>query len=178
LIEWPINHIIKCLCFYHPDDPAELKAKQDRELLRLHDAARKLSRELLIEIICSKNGNIEDETVSSVIEHLYSLKIKPDWWKLEAQPTDRAWDNIESVIKRYDPSCRGIMMLGLDAPEETLTRAFILAKKHQSVKGFAIGRTIFAEPARQWLSDKITDVQAIDMMAQSFSRLVSAWEQA
>ena len=178
LIEWPINHIIKCLCFYHPDDPAELKAKQDRELLRLHDAARKLGRELLIEIICSKNGNIEDETVSSVIEHLYSLKIKPDWWKLEAQPTDRAWDNIESVIKRYDPSCRGIMMLGLDAPEETLTRAFILAKKHQSVKGFAIGRTIFAEPARQWLSDKITDVQAIDMMAQSFSRLVSAWEQA
>lgn len=178
LIEWPVNHIIKCLCFYHPDDPAELRTKQDRELLRLHDAARKLGRELLIEIISGKHGVLENETVSSVIDHLYSLKIKPDWWKLESQPSDHAWDNIEKTIHRYDPSCRGIMMLGLDAPEDTLTKAFTLAKKHHTVKGFAIGRTIFAEPARLWFSNKITDAQAIDAMAQSFSRLVSAWEKA
>ncbi len=24
LPEWPVDHCIKCLCFYHPDDPAEL----------------------------------------------------------------------------------------------------------------------------------------------------------
>ena len=40
LVEWPVAHTIKCLCFYHPDDPPELKARQERELLRLHDAAR------------------------------------------------------------------------------------------------------------------------------------------
>ena len=28
LIEWPVNHIIKCLCFYHPDDSDEMKDKQ------------------------------------------------------------------------------------------------------------------------------------------------------
>jgi 5-dehydro-2-deoxygluconokinase len=44
------------------------------------------------------------------------------------------------------------------------------------VKGFAIGRTIFVEPARQWLANKMTDAQAVDAMAQSFSRLVTAWE--
>ena len=32
LIEWPIGHTIKCLCFYHPDDPEEMKARQEREL--------------------------------------------------------------------------------------------------------------------------------------------------
>ena len=41
LVEWPVGHTIKCLCFYHPDDPAELKARQERELLRLYDAARR-----------------------------------------------------------------------------------------------------------------------------------------
>ena len=35
LIEWPIAHTIKCLCFYHPDDSDEMKARQERELLRL-----------------------------------------------------------------------------------------------------------------------------------------------
>ena len=34
LVEWPVGHTIKCLCFYHPDDPAELKQRQERELLR------------------------------------------------------------------------------------------------------------------------------------------------
>ncbi len=56
LVEWPLSHTIKCLCFYHPDDPAELKARQERELLRLYDAARRIGRELLIEIIASKHG--------------------------------------------------------------------------------------------------------------------------
>ena len=60
LQEWPIAHTIKCLCFYHPDDPPELKARQERELLRLADAARTLRRELLIEIIASKNGPVDD----------------------------------------------------------------------------------------------------------------------
>ncbi len=28
LVEWPVDHCIKCLSFYHPDDPAALKAEQ------------------------------------------------------------------------------------------------------------------------------------------------------
>ena len=38
-----------------------MKARQERELLRLHDAARRLERELLIEIIASKHGPVDDE---------------------------------------------------------------------------------------------------------------------
>ena len=60
LVEWPVGHTIKCLCFYHPDDPPELKQRQERELLRLHDAARRIGRELLVEIIAGKHGPLED----------------------------------------------------------------------------------------------------------------------
>ena len=42
LIEWPVSHTIKCLCFMHPDDAEDLTARQDRELLRLQDAARRI----------------------------------------------------------------------------------------------------------------------------------------
>ena len=105
LVEWPVAHTIKCLCFYHPDDPPELKTRQERELLRLHDAARTLERELLIEIIASKNGPIDDQTIARVIERLYAIGIEPDWWKLEGQASRTAWDNISRAIATGDPLC-------------------------------------------------------------------------
>jgi 5-dehydro-2-deoxygluconokinase len=178
LIEWPVNHTIKCLCFYHPDDSADLKAKQERELLRLYDAARSLGRELLVEIICGKHGALTDDTSAQVMRRLYDLGIKPDWWKLEAQKTALAWKNIDHAIEVNDPSCRGIVLLGLEAPEAELAKAFSLAKAHHRVKGFAVGRTIFADPAREWLAGSIDDPTAVTRMANSFARLVAAWEKA
>jgi 5-dehydro-2-deoxygluconokinase len=178
LIEWPRNHTIKILCFYHPDDSADLKARQDRELLRIHDAARRVGREILIEIICGKHGVLVENTSASVMHHLYNLGIKPDWWKLEPQTSHAAWNAITHAIDTHDPSCRGIVMLGLEAPEAELASAFQLAKSHQRVKGFAVGRTIFAKPAEEWLTGRIDDQTAMIQMAQSFQRLVDAWERS
>ena len=78
-----------------------MKARQERELLRLHDAARRLERELLIEIIASKNGPVDDRTVARVIERLYEIGIQPDWWKLEGQASEAAWDNIARAIETW-----------------------------------------------------------------------------
>jgi 5-dehydro-2-deoxygluconokinase len=74
-----------------------------------------------------------------------------------------------------DPYCRGIVVLGLDAPEAEIIRAFALAKDAPLVKGFAVGRTIFAEVAREWLSGRMTDEAAVAAMAAKFHTLVSEW---
>jgi 5-dehydro-2-deoxygluconokinase len=175
LIEWPVAHTIKCLCFYHPDDSAEMKARQERELLRLHDAARALERELLIEIIASKNGPLDDGATARVLARLYEIGIKPDWWKLEGQPSRAAWDNIARAIETGDPLCRGVMLLGLEAPETDLAQAFALARDCAQVKGFAVGRTIFAEPAAEWFAGRIDDREATERMASAFARLSDLW---
>ena len=176
LVDWPVGHTIKCLCFYHPDDSPEMKLRQERELLRLSDAARSLGRDLLVEIIAGKHGAVVDNTIARVVERLYALDIKPDWWKLEPQASGAAWMNIARVIAKNDPHCRGILMLGLEAPEADLYRAFATAAQCPLVKGFAVGRTIFAEPAQAWLSGKIDDAAATNAMAASFARLVAAWQ--
>lgn len=177
IAEWPVTHTAKTLCFYHPDDPEDLKEQQERQLRRVFDACRSVGREMLIEIIASRHGPLDSKTTAAVLGRLYAIGIKPDWWKLEEQPAE-AWPELDRTIERNDPSCRGILLLGQEAPEEDLVRAFRVAASCPRVKGFAVGRTIFAEPARAWLSGKISDAEAVETMAAAFSRLVSAWEAA
>ncbi|MDH4988290.1 5-dehydro-2-deoxygluconokinase [Aminobacter anthyllidis] len=175
LVEWPVDHTIKCLCFYHPDDPAELKTEQQQKLRTLFEAARKVGRELLIEIIAGKHGKLDEDTIPRALEELYALGIKPDWWKLEPQASAGAWKKIEAVITDNDPYCRGVVLLGLEAPLAELEVAFAATADASVVKGFAVGRSIFAHAAEEWLAGRMNDQGAIDDMAQRFEQLTKAW---
>ena len=175
LIEWPVEHCVKCLCFMRPDDPADLRGRQERELLRVQDASRTVGRELLVEIIAGKHGPLADDTVALVIARLYAIGIRPDWWKLEGQPSAAAWANVAGTIREHDPLCRGIMLLGLDAPLDILGGQFRLAAGCDLVRGFAVGRSIFGEPARAWLGGKLSDDEVVARMAERFGGLVALW---
>jgi 5-dehydro-2-deoxygluconokinase len=175
LLEWPIHHTIKCLCFYRPDDAEELKARQERELKRVYDAARSIGRELLIEIVAGVHGALDGHTVADALDRIYSIGVRPDWWKLEPQSDSTVWRAIGDVVRRSDPRCRGIVLLGLDAPESELEAAFAAARTEPVVKGFAVGRTIFADAARAWLADRIDDEEAITDMVSRFGRLAEGW---
>lgn len=176
LVEWPVTHVVKCLCFYHPDDPEALRLRQERELLRLFDATRTVGRELLIEIIAGKHGVLADDTVAQVLTRLYALGIRPDWWKLELQPSALAWAKVGDAVRAGDRFCRGVMVLGLEAPLEDLARGFALARDEKLVRGFAVGRSIFAQAAQDWLAGRIDDAQAVAAMAERFFGLVTAWQ--
>lgn len=175
LNEWPVDHVVKCLCFYHPDDDAALKAVQEATLKRVALACRQVGRELLVEIICSKHGPVGDDTMARVMRRLYAIGIKPDWWKLEGQPSAAAWAAVDAAIAENDPHCRGVVLLGLDAPLAELEDAFRLAQGAASVKGFAVGRSIFGDAARDWLAGRIDDEAATAAMAERFGRLVETW---
>jgi 5-dehydro-2-deoxygluconokinase len=178
LVEWPVTHTIKCLAFYHPDDPAGLKAEQSQKLRTLYEAATKSGRELLVEIIAGKHGTLDNTTIARAMNELYALGIKPDWWKLEPQPDPKAWDEIGKVIDTNDPYCRGIVLLGLEAPAEELAKGFTAVANAKHVIGFAVGRTIFNEAAQEWLRGTISDDAAIAMMAERFDNLVNIWRKA
>lgn len=178
LAEWPVTHVIKCLCFYHPSDPEALRLEQEGRLLSLHDAARTVGREMLVEIIAGKHGPLTDDTVTTILRRLYDLGIRPDWWKLEPQATRTAWQQIGNEVRARDPFCRGVVLLGLEASEDVLEEAFETAASDPIVKGFAVGRTIFAEAAAAWLRGNIDDAGAVAEMARRFSRLAEAWKKA
>ena len=173
---WPLNHVVKCLVIYHPDDPAELRGRQERQLKRLFDACRRTRHELLLEIILPREMPADSHTVARAMSRIYALGVRPDWWKLP--PRALNWESIQDTISREDPLCRGVVLLGLSAPEAELIASFVAAAPFGIVKGFAIGRTIFHDVARAWFADLMSDGDACDAMARKFSTLVNAWRRA
>ena len=178
LAEWPAEHVVKVLCFYRPDDPEDLRADQEATVKRLAEAARANGLDFLVEIIPSKFGPVDESTTAAVIERFYEIGVFPDWWKLEPMVSDAAWRRACGVIEENDPHCRGVVVLGLDAPFEELQASFRVAARHEMVKGFAVGRTIFGEAARAWMAGNMADDEAVARMADNFSRLCEAWDEA
>lgn len=178
LKEWARENVVKLLVFCHPDDDAATRALQAQRVLRLFSAARRNGLEFLLEVIPSKVAPVDDTTTATLIQQFYDAGIHPDWWKLEPFRTEGAWANAVAAIERNDPLTRGIVVLGLDAPEQELAASFALAARQPLVKGFAVGRTIFGDAARAWLKGDMTDAQAVQQMADRYARLCETWDKA
>ncbi|HSF64808.1 MAG TPA: 5-dehydro-2-deoxygluconokinase [Paracoccaceae bacterium] len=178
LSEWPLDHVVKVLCFCHPDDDAAMWAQQEDVLRRLFAAARRNRLEFLLEVIPSRVGPVDDGTTRAIIDRIYALGIFPDWWKLEPMRSDAAWTQTCAAITAHDPHCRGIVMLGLDVSEADLSAAFAIAARHDLVRGFAVGRTIWGGAARDWMAGRIGDDAAVATMAAAYARLSAVWDAA
>jgi 5-dehydro-2-deoxygluconokinase len=178
LAEWPLAQVVKVLCFCHPDDDAALWAGQIDTLTRLAAAARRNRLELLVEVIPSKVGTVDAATTPAIIGRIHDAGIFPDWWKLEPFRDAASWTAAADAVRARDPHCRGIVVLGLDAPEAALAESFALAAAEPLVKGFAVGRTIFADAARGWLAGTLGDADAVALMAGRYGRLCDLWDRA
>ncbi len=178
LAEWPLDHVVKVLCFCHPDDDAAMQADQEATVQRLFTAARRNRLEVLLEVIPSKVGPVTDDTTAALIRRFYQIGVYPDWWKLEPMKTAQGWTRTCAAIEANDPHSRGIVVLGLDAPEAELAASFKVAAGFPLVRGFAVGRTIFADAARDWLAGRMQDDAAVEMMATRYAALCRVWDAA
>jgi 5-dehydro-2-deoxygluconokinase len=178
LAEWPREHVVKLLVFCHPDDAPEMQAAQEATVMRCFKAARANGLEFLLEIIPSKVAAVDDASTAKLIERFYEIGVYPDWWKLEPMLSHQAWANTCAAVEQNDPYCRGIVVLGLDAPEAELIASFDAVAHYPLVKGFAIGRTIFGDIAKTWLNGALSNGTALTLMEQRFRTLANAWDAA
>ena len=173
---WPAGHVVKCLVLYHPDDELRLRTEQERQLVILFDACRRLGHELLLELILPDGMASDVRTCSRSLSRLHALGIQPDRWKLEPALDSESWKNVESVIEAHDPFCRGVVLLGLATPQDGLLQAFRVAAPFKCVKGFAVGRTVFLDVASEWLRGIIDERRACEVMASRLGALALGWK--
>ncbi|MBZ9780838.1 5-dehydro-2-deoxygluconokinase [Pseudomonas sp. REP124] len=178
LIAWPQEQIIKCLVQFHPDDEPLLRLEQEAQIKGLYQASQVSGHELLLEIIPPKDHpSTHPDVLYRALKRLYNLGIYPAWWKIEAQSAEQ-WKQLDDLIQERDPYCRGVVLLGLNAPATALAEGFAQASKSRTCRGFAVGRTIFQEPSRAWLAGEIDDQTLIRQVQGIFVELIDAWRSA
>ncbi|MCW8927042.1 MAG: 5-dehydro-2-deoxygluconokinase [Xanthomonadales bacterium] len=176
--KWPLTQTVKCLVNYRMTDPGEMRERQDRQLWKLFDACRQTRHELMVEIITAQNDAREPDTIAQVMRHFYEIGVYPDWWKLEPIVDGDEFGAITKVIDDYDPLCRGVVLLGYAAPLKELEASFRAAASHDRVKGFAVGRSIWYEAARDWLAGDCDDDQYVASVSSGLKDLADAWDRA
>jgi len=178
LINWPQEQIIKCLVQYHPDDEPMLRLEQEAQIKALYEASKVSGHELLLEIIPPKDHpSTYPDVMLRAFKRLYNLGIYPAWWKIEAQ-TAEVWQQLDALIEERDPYCRGVVLLGLNAPVESLAEGFAAARNSRTCQGFAVGRTIFREPSRAWMAGEIDDATLVARVQSTFNWLIESWRES
>ena len=125
-------------------------AEQERQVLVLADACRRNGHDLLLEVIPGKSDAPVDDTHARPRHGplLRAGRLSRTGGSCRIRAAMPAWAAIADEIAANDPHCRGVLLLGLEAPEAELMAAFAMARRHPVCKGFAVGRTIFAQAGR------------------------------
>jgi len=173
---WPAEHVVKCLVFFHPDDPPALQAAQVARLVSLAEACSQTGHELMVEVIPPSGTHADPFIVPRALEAIYRAGVLPDWWKLPPHVQPAAWRSVGEAIERFDPLCRGVLVLGMEAGAERLRESFAAAAQSPWVRGFAVGRSIFAPAAEAWFKGEWSDAQAVDDVAARYAEVIGIWE--
>jgi len=174
LKSWPQEHIVKCLVFLHPNDQHELRLIQERQIAELYQACLDSGHEFLLEVIPPAHSSIDDNTIINTMNRFYNLNIYPDWWKIPS-PSRNTWQQITTLLAERAPHCRGVVLLGLGASSEELRQGFNNSAGFSICKGFAVGRTIFGNPSKQWLAGELNNDEFIQAVTDNYMRLIEYW---
>lgn len=177
LRRWPSDHVAKVMVYAHPDDDEHQRTVHERRLRRLADACRGNDRELLVELQAPPSAAYDQRGVAPLVEWVYSVGVRPDWWKLPPSADPAVWQAIGDLIRREDPHCRGILVLGQASGGHAITAALAAAASEPMVRGFAVGRGIFAEPARRWFRGEITDTELVDTVSENYAHFIAIWHE-
>jgi len=172
---WPQEHVVKCLVSYHPDDDTALLQQQTERVMALAEACHASGHELLLEVIPPRDSPAATDTLARAMQQFYTAGIRPDWWKLPPPADAAAWSHIDAVLQAHDPLCRGVLLLGMEASEDELRRGFGAAAAQPWCKGFAVGRTLFADAAAAWFANELSDTGVVEQIAKRYERLIHLW---
>ncbi|MBF4448955.1 DUF2090 domain-containing protein, partial [Vibrio anguillarum] len=51
LVSWPLEHIVKCLVFFNPEDDHTVRLQQEHQIQEVYQACCQSGHELLLEVI-------------------------------------------------------------------------------------------------------------------------------
>jgi 5-dehydro-2-deoxygluconokinase len=173
---WPEEHVVKCNLYWHPQDDPETKELQEERVLQLLDACIRTDRRLLLEVQATQGMTYDENSMVELLTRFYEIGVRPEWWKIPPNPDPDVWKRIGDVVRENDPYCAGLLVLGQGATAEKLVESFVAAASEPLCNGFAIGRSIYGDPARHWLAGELGDEELISSVAERYEHMISLWQ--
>ena len=175
---------VKVLARYRSDDAAEVQAEQWAKLEALQSWCRVAGKPLVLEVLVARKHEPEEAfeqsgrpaMLAEFIAEAYRRGLTPEFWKIEGTLASEGARTIDAAIAAH-PQCRQII-LGKAADLSTIDRWFAACAASATASGFAIGRSVFWEPSAAYLEGKMTGRDAAAAIADTYLKLVTAWERS
>jgi 5-dehydro-2-deoxygluconokinase len=176
LRRWPEDQIVKVTAYTHPGDPPEIWRVQLEALATLQRACNLAERSYLLELQASPGRHFAGDDLPAVVTHLYEEGLRPAWWKVPPERNRDLWTALGDTIRRFDAlTCQGMLVLGQGKQLDELARAFDACADEPICRGFAIGRSIYFDPAKEWLSGNIDEEELVSTVSDRFGSAVKLW---
>jgi 5-dehydro-2-deoxygluconokinase len=182
----------KVLVRYNPDDDPEMNERQLGRLKRLSDWLHQNGRRFLFELLVPAtdaqldsvggdtdryDAELRPELMRRAIEAIQNAGIEVDVWKIEGvdERADAAMlaEQTQTGAGRENVKC---VLLGRGASTETVDHWLQQAAPVDGFIGFAIGRSIWWDALKGFLSGDLERAAAADQIADNYLRFVSVYE--
>ena len=114
------------------------------------------------------------ELTVRMIHEIYNAGIFPTVWKIEGSDVIEFYNDAADAIAKHDTDAR-IVVLGRNETLETVSKWVATGAQNDYVIGFAIGRTVFLDAVKKYLSKEITKDEAIKEIGTNFYTIYNAF---
>jgi 5-dehydro-2-deoxygluconokinase len=182
----------KVLVRYNPEDDAATNERQLGRLKRLADWLHEHERKFLFELLvpateaqlASVDGDndrydaeLRPELMRRAIEEIQNFGIEVDIWKIEGVDR-REDDEMLAEQARSGPGREGVVcvVLGRGASTEKVEEWLRAAAPIDAFVGFAIGRSIWWDALKGWLSGELEREAAASQVADHYLHFIDVYE--
>src|SRR5205807_2480161 len=182
----------KMLVRYNPDGEAEMNERQLERLKRLSDWLHKRERKFLFELLvpatedqlasCEGDSDRYDAELRpalmrEAIQQIQDAGIEADVWKIEGVDS-REDDEMLAEQSRSGPGREGVacVVLGRGASTEKVEQWLQAASPVDGFVGFAIGRSIWWDALKGWLSDELERDGAAAQIAENYLHFIDVYQ--
>ena len=184
---------IKILVRWNPDDDRESREVQGERIKKLSEWIEENEKKFLLEFLIPPTeeqlqkveGNqqrydseVRPGLAVKVVEEMRERGADPDIWKIEGLEKKEDCEKVSFAIRDKDREGVIAVVLGRGADNEKVNEWLSAGSSVEGYKGFAIGRSIFWESLKNWVSEDISREEAVDKISESYRNFISVYKGA
>jgi myo-inositol catabolism protein IolC len=183
----------KVLVRYNPDGDAEMNQRQAERLKRLSDWLHENDRKFLFELLVPAepqqlesvggdtdryDAELRPELMRRAIAELQEHGIEVDIWKIEGVDERSDAEMLAEQTRSGGRDGVVCVLLGRGADDDKVDHWLTQAAPVEGFVGFAIGRSIWGGPLKQFLDGSLDREAAAEQIGHNYARFVRVYQDA